>query len=132
MNIKYSTWQRIDLHIHTDWSKKTKDNDYTGSFSVKILHEKLKAEAVQIFSLTDHNIINLPAYKEYYENYNSENDPLLLLGIELDIQRNDKTYHSLLIFNYSDYENVKDINKRLEGFYKEKKMGIKSRKLNID
>ncbi|MBC2705139.1 hypothetical protein [Desulfobacula sp.] len=132
MNIKYSNWQRIDLHIHTDWSKKTKNNDYTGTFSVKTLHEKLKEEEVQIFSLTDHNIINLPAYKEYYENYNSENDPLLLLGIELDIERNYKTYHSLLIFNYSDYENAKDINKRLEDSYKEKKLGIKSRKLNID
>lgn len=132
LNNKYSVWQKIDLHIHTDWSKQTKENDYTGTFSVKILHEKLKEQDVQIFSLTDHNIINIPAYKEYFETYHSETDPLLLLGIELDIEREDKTYHSLLIFNCSNSVYAEDINKRLEDKFSEKTLSLKKRKLTID
>lgn len=30
--MSYSDWQKIDLHILTDWSRKTKENDYNGSF----------------------------------------------------------------------------------------------------
>lgn len=132
MENKYSVWQKIDLHIHTDWSKKTKDDDYRGDFSVQMLHEKLKQQEVEIFSLTDHNIINLPAYKEYYETYHSESDPLLLIGIELDIERTDKTYHSLLIFNRSGYEYAEEISGRLERKFREKGLDLKQRKLTID
>lgn len=132
MSNKYSVWQKIDLHIHTDWSKKTKENDYKGNFSVQTLQEKLIEQEVQIFSLTDHNIINLPAYKEYYEDFSSESDPLLLLGIELDIERNDKTYHSVIIFNCSDYFYAEDINSRLERKFNEKALDLKLRKLTID
>lgn len=132
MSNKYSVWKKIDLHIHTDWSKQTKENDYTGIFSVQILYERLKGQQVEIFSLTDHNIINLPVYKEYYERFNSESDPLLLLGIELDIERKDKTYHSLLIFNCNNYSYAEDINNRLENKFKEKDLELKDRKLTID
>jgi predicted ATP-dependent endonuclease of OLD family len=132
MNNKYSFWQKIDLHIHTDWSKKTKNNDYSGIFSVKMLHEKLTEQKVEIFSLTDHNIINLGAYKEYYEKFCSDSDSLLLLGIELDIERNDKTYHSLLIFDCDNYDSAKRINDRLEEKFKEKDLPIMERKLTIE
>lgn len=132
LKIKYSVWQKIDLHIHTDSSKKTKENDYKGIFSVKTLHEKLKEQDVQIFSLTDHNIINLPAYKEYFETYNSETDPLLLLGVELDIERKDKTYHSLLIFNCSNSTYAEKINDRLEDKFSTKSLPLKERKLTIE
>jgi hypothetical protein len=129
---KYSDWQKIDLHIHTDLSKKTKDNDYKGSFSVETLREKLKDQGVKIFSLTDHNIINIDAYKEYYGTYSPETDPLLLLGIELDIEREGKTYHALLIFNYSDNDSIENINKRIEDKFDEKSLSFKERKLSLD
>lgn len=132
MDNKHSVWQRIDLHIHTDWSIETKEDDYKGNFSVQTLHKKLEEQEVKIFSLTDHNIINLPAYKEYYETFKSESSPLLLLGIELDIERNDKTYHSLVIFNCTEYDCVENINNRLEGKYREKGLNLKERKLTID
>ncbi|MGL1931806.1 MAG: hypothetical protein OCC45_08605 [Desulfotalea sp.] len=132
LNNNYSVWQKIDLHIHTDLSKTTKNNDYKGLFSVDTLHEKLIEQDVRIFSLTDHNIINLPAYQEYYNNFNSEQDPLLLLGIELDIERNDKTYHSLLIFNCSNFEEVERLNERLENKFVEKKLSLNNRKLTVD
>lgn len=128
----YSDWQKIDLHIHTDWSKRTKQGDYKGSFSIETLYEKLVEQNVQIFSLTDHNIINLPAYKKYYKNHNSKSDPLLLLGVELDIERKEKTYHSLLIFNYCNYEKAVDVNDRLEKIYEEKNANIKKRTVSID
>jgi hypothetical protein len=120
-NKKYSDWLRIDLHIHTDLSKKTKTNDYKGIFSVNTLKERLKANEVQIFSLTDHNIVNIQAYEEYYDHY-TDNDPLLLLGVELDILGTSKTYHSLLIFNYTTKEKAKDIGQKLENKFTAKKI----------
>jgi len=128
----YSVWFKIDLHIHTDLSKKTKKGDYNGNFSIKILHKKLKDQDVQVFSLTDHNIINTQAYEEYYTKYTSETDPLLLLGIELDIDRKGKTYHALLIFNYNDINSVKNVSNRLENKYKEKSLNFNERKLSLD
>ena len=98
MNI-YSDWFKVDLHIHTDYSKKTKVNDYQGNFSITVLKQKLKDNNVELFSMTDHNIINTAAYKWYYDNY-EEGDPKLLLGCEFDIEvpeSNKKTtYHSLI------------------------------------
>ena len=64
MGQKYSDWFKIDLHIHTDKSKETKEGDYKGVFSVDTLKTKLKENGVRIFSLTDHNIVNVDAYRE--------------------------------------------------------------------
>lgn len=134
---KYSDWLKIDLHIHTDWSKKTKIDDYKGSFTVETLKQKLKNNDVGIFSLTDHNIINVDAYKEYYESYNELEDPLLLLGVELDLEiehNGDMNgYHSLLIFREATIDNVNSISEKIEDVYT--RLGITdsfSRKLNIE
>ena len=136
MKKKYSDWLKIDLHIHTDWSKKTKENDYQGDFSISRLKEKLIENEVSVFSLTDHNIINIDAYKEYYKDYDVTKDPLLLLGVELDIvvsgNTGSKTYHSLLIFNYTSVEDAENINQRLENCYTQKTIPAKERKLTID
>ncbi len=135
MNKKYSDWLKVDLHIHTDWSKKTKENDYKGNFSVDTLKEKLIQNNVGIFSLTDHNIINTDAYKEYYEKY-TEGDPLLLTGIELDIEveyeGSLRSYHTLLIFNNSTFEKTEEISNKLERKYPEKGItNLFERKLNF-
>ena len=99
---KYSDWFKVDLHIHTDWSKKTKTNDYQGDFDIGTLKQKLIENEVKLFSMTDHNIINTEAYTKYYENY-EEGDPLLLIGCEFDIEvpesGENETYHSLIIFD---------------------------------
>ena len=78
----YSDFLRLDLHIHTDKSKETKENDYKGNFSVQTLYDKMTENHVGILSLTDHNIINVEAYTEYYGTYTGEEDPLLLIGVE--------------------------------------------------
>lgn len=62
---KYSEWFKVDLHIHTDFSKQTKTNDYQGHFDINILKQKLIENDVKLFSLTDHNIINVDAYRNY-------------------------------------------------------------------
>ena len=133
---KYSDWLKIDLHIHTDWSRKTKENDYKGNFSVATLKEKLISNGVQIFSLTDHNIINIEAYKEYYKDFNINTDPLILIGVELDIvvknDSSEKTYHSLLIFNNPSLDYAIDLSQRLEKKYSELTFPDKERKLTID
>lgn len=127
----YSDFLRVDLHIHTDMSKKTKENDYKGIFSVQSVYEKMVENDVSIFSLTDHNIINVAAYKEYYESYTDE-DPLLLIGTELDIYVGGERYHSLIIFCHHDIENVNRINDTLENYYTAKGAALKDRSITLD
>src|SRR5699024_11163499 len=104
--------------------------------SVDRLKQRLKENEVAIFSLTDHNIINVDAYTEYYKDYNPIEDPLLLVGVELDInvkvEDREKVYHSLLIFNYSEVTGVKEVSDRLEKIYAGKQIDKKKRVLNID
>lgn len=130
-NNKYSDWLKIDLHMHTIKSKETKTNDYKGDFDVSTLKAKLKENEVEIFSLTDHNIINVEAYEEYYNSY-TDNDPLLLVGVELDIKGDKNSYHSLLIFNASTVEEVQDISEKLEKKYTELDQDKFSRMLNFE
>ena len=116
----YSDWLKIDLHIHTDKSKETKSGDYKGTFSIDVLKQKLKENKVEIFSLTDHNIINVDAYREYYASYNPAIDPLLLLGVEIDLKGPSKKFHTLLIFNASEINVVERISNVLEDTYTSK------------
>lgn len=119
----FSDWQKIDLHIHTDKSNETKDNDYKGIFSVSTLKEKLRDNNVSIFSLTDHNIINVEAYKEYVNMYQaSAKDPFPLIGFEADILHRDRTYHALLIFEKDIVKNKEFIQtcaEKVEELYKD-------------
>ncbi len=135
MSVPYSEWLKIDLHVHTDWSCKTKSNDYSGNFSVDTLKEALVENEVAIFSLTDHNIINIDAYKQYYATCDVCVDPLLLVGVELDIivgVNDEKTYHSLIVFNHSSEEQARLIHEKLEQKYKEKNADLLERTLTID
>ena len=130
----YSEWHKIDLHIHTSFSKKTKQNDYWGKFSIDTLKDRLRSNDVDIFSLTDHNIFNLEAYEEYYKTAD-ENAPLLLIGIELDIavdhNNGNKGYHSLIIFNNPTYEHVTQLSKHLESRYMERGLSFEERSLTF-
>lgn len=134
MSDSYSNWFRVDLHIHTDWSRKTKTGDYTGNFTVPVLHQKMTENEVLVFSLTDHNIINIDAYQEYYFSYSGENDPLLLVGVELDIivdVETPETYHTLIIFNLSSADGAQRVHDSLEQKYSEKGLGPTERVLTM-
>ena len=120
---KYSDWLKIDLHIHTDKSNLVKNHDYDGEFDLAVLKSKLIGNEVKIFSLTDHNIINVDAYCQYYDDF-EEGDPILFVGCEFDIkvkQENgsDLTYHTLLIFNEKTKEKVHEINEVIERHFTE-------------
>ena len=132
---KYSDWFKVDLHIHTDHSKQTKTNDYQGHFDINILKQKLIENDVKLFSLTDHNIINVDAYKIYYENY-SDGDPKLLIGCEFDIEVPESgkpvTYHSVIVFENDNYEDVVIISNKIEALYAKKGGAKTERKINID
>lgn len=136
---------KIDLHIHTDYSNMTKNNDYIGSFSVKRLVEKLDEFDIQMFSMTDHNIFNVNDYKEYYNLYSENSDRIALIGVELDIFREEvllneiknsknnkdrefQKYHALLIFKS---QNINDLNEKLEKMYKQIMVDYKN-KFNDD
>ena len=131
---KYSDWFKVDLHIHTDWSKKTKTNDYQGNFDIGTLKKKLIENEVKLFSMTDHNIINIDAYIEYYKNY-KEGDPLLLVGCEFDIEvpesGKNETYHSLIIFDKNSIEDVITISEKVEKIF-EGNTNLQDRKITID
>lgn len=132
---KYSDWFKVDLHIHTDFSEKTKTNDYQGDFDVSVLKKKLIENKVKLFSMTDHNIINTQAYEKYYSNY-SEGDPKLLIGCEFDIEvpesGNPKTYHSVIVFENKTTEDVNIISNKLEELFTRKGIGLTERKIVID
>lgn len=132
---KYSDWFKVDLHIHTDLSRKTKTNDYQGNFDIAILKQKLLDNDVKLFSLTDHNIINVDAYKNYYSSY-SNNDPKLLIGCEFDVivpdSGTDKTYHTLIIFENDTLEDVQNISAKIENLYTQNNLDFVDRVLTID
>lgn len=118
--VKFSKWIKADLHIHTDWSLKTKQNSYQGRFSVDVLLGKLKEHNVDMISLTDHNIINVDAYEEIMSKCG---DIRVLVGVELDValtfddltgyvrevtshhgrRISRKPFHVLVIFRSSDF-----------------------------
>ena len=138
---KYSDWFKVDLHIHTDWSKKTKTNDYQGNFDIGTLKQKLIENGVKLFSMTDHNIINTDAYIEYYKDY-KEGDPLLLIGCEFDIEVSEsdikvsefdkkETYHSLIIFDKNSIEDVTTISEKVEEIFGGN-TNLQDRKITID
>jgi hypothetical protein len=132
---KYSDWFKVDLHIHTDFSKKTKTNDYQGNFDVSALKNKLIENDVKLFSLTDHNIINTDGYKNYYNAY-QEGDPKLLIGCEFDIEVPESgkniTYHSVIVFENDSVEDVELISNKIEDLFTLKGFILTDRKIIID
>ncbi|MGJ1292500.1 MULTISPECIES: PHP domain-containing protein [Sphingobacterium] len=131
----YSDWFKVDLHIHTDFSKKTKTNDYQGNFDIDILKQKLIDNDVKLFSLTDHNIINVDAYKAYISSF-KKGDPKLLIGCEFDIEVPESpktiTYHSVIIFENDSIQDVELISKKIEDLYFSKGSIITDRRITID
>jgi len=91
----FSKWLKTDLHIHTDLSKMTKPSpsEYIGDFNIDQLHDKLLENRINMFSLTDHNIINTDAYKNYYEKYS---DIFCFVGVEVDVAINSDNLKSYI------------------------------------
>lgn len=106
--MSYSNWLKMDLHIHSHESNKTKDNDYDG---VPLTYEKLitalESEKVNFFSITDHNTINSELYNELIDKREKllEKNINFIVGVELDfndIEVHDKDFHMLTFFDSYD------------------------------
>lgn len=106
----------MDLHIHSIESNKYKNNDYKGpEYDVKTLKSKLLKENINLFSITDHNCINVKLYNELLKHQNDllKNNLNFVVGCELDIRDNeiyDKVFHCLVFF---DTYNIDKINRIL-------------------
>lgn len=111
----YSKWLKTDLHIHSHASKKTKDNDYDGEdLTYEKLLEALKREKVNLFSITDHNTINIPLYTELISKQKEliDNDLNFIIGAEIDFfddEIHNEIFHMLVYFNTYELDIISSI-----------------------
>lgn len=105
---EHSTWNRVDLHIHSKKSNEVKGNDYRGEeYSAEDLLKKLSENDIKIniFSITDHNCINDRLYKEIQSlillaPYNNQIN--YVIGVELDVYDTniyEDVFHCLCFFD---------------------------------
>lgn len=125
-----SKWLKMDLHIHSSESNITKgEGDYEGGkYKAKDLFLQLRKEQINLFSITDHNILNLDLYEELLEQKELflKNNMNFVVGVELDI-KDEKIYsepfHALLFFNSYDLKKIKKIIREIipeeNGIYRE-------------
>lgn len=139
----YSTWNKVDLHIHTDMSRVTKDNDYEGEFSIDLLCKNVKNCDVRLISLTDHNILNCEAYEKL-----SNKDIEYLVGMELDVSISEsdlveyinklkansgekisvKLFHALVLFRTKNYQKISE---QLERMFKKISKNVLNDKIDL-
>ncbi|MCP4181135.1 MAG: PHP domain-containing protein [bacterium] len=106
--MSYSKWLKMDLHIHSHESNKTKNNDYDGgTLTYERLVAGLSKENVNLFSITDHNTLNLELYKELLSKRHEliEKNMNFIIGAELDFEDDevhDKVFHMLTFFDTDD------------------------------
>lgn len=107
-----SKWLKTDLHIHSHMSKRTKENDYDGhDLTYEKLMEALKREEVNLFSITDHNTLNLMLYTELISKREDlmKNELNFIIGAEIDFfdeKIHDKVFHMLVYFDTFDLDKV--------------------------
>lgn len=81
-------WMLLDMHMHSEYSKKNKDGDKdkVKEMSAKEFVDILKNHGVEIFSITDHNYFSTQYYNEI-DSYISNNkiNMKLINGVELDV-----------------------------------------------
>jgi len=111
----YSKWLKTDLHIHSHISNQTKLHDYEGS---ELTYEKLVTALVKkqinIFSITDHNTINIPLYSELLSNREDlvKQNINFVIGAEVDFEDkrvHDKVFHMLVYFDTCDLDRIAKI-----------------------
>lgn len=107
---RISTWNGVDLHIHSKYSNRVKDNDVRGpEYTAEDLLKTLKEKDISIFSITDHNSINQSLYKEIKEELkkNDFENMGYVIGVELDVfdtSIHDKVFHCLMFIDVNDVE----------------------------
>lgn len=143
-----SDWNKVDLHIHSYESNKIKNNDFKLPYRCKdgteikldnaenyldALIEKIKTDEINIFSITDHNIINFEVYDKLLNEYQDILKDLnsnFLCGIEIDVKDKliSKPFHMLIIFKEYNRQKLEQFLEKLN----EKKKDVVTGKVNID
>ncbi len=116
-----SVWLKIDLHVHSHVSNRTKQGDYDGcDLTYEKLVKALKREQINLFSITDHNTINIELYTELIRRRKEliNNNLNFIIGAEIDFMDeaiHDDIFHMLIMFDTFD---LKKIEKVLTDVYK--------------
>ena len=97
-------YNRIDLHIHSYNSGKTKSGDYeitknSTIENIPTLIKKLNDNEINMIAITDHNIFDKRLYKELKKCENKSSLKKVLPGVELDLIINDISVHTICVFN---------------------------------
>ena len=101
---------KLDLHIHSIYSKKDKKLVSNNTVeNIPVLMEKLEKENVNMIAITDHNAFSYELYNEIKSNMGKCKTLVKVLpGIEFDVDLLEKRIHVVSIFDDLD-ENKEEI-----------------------
>ena len=118
MNRIVNSLIKVDLHIHSEYSKK--DGDLVSNNTkenIPILMEKLEKEKVNMIAITDHNVFNFDLYDTLVNNMSlCKTLQSILPGIEFDVFENGARFHVIAIFDDTNKDKLKDIEKILQKY----------------
>lgn len=117
MNKIVKSAQKIDLHIHSYYSKHKDGNlvEYNKIDNTNVLIKKIIEKKINIFSITDHDVFSYDLYKNLKIEEEKDNCiKKVLPGIEFSVSfqqstLKEKTVHVIAIFDDSDEEKLMNI-----------------------
>lgn len=129
MNSKGSEWHVWDLHFHTPSSYDYKDKTVLNSDIIA----EMKRNAVTVFAITDHHVIDVERYKEL-KNLGIKEGITVLPGIEfLSDARGKDPIHFIGIFSEnSNIENIWGQIKHKTDIHKVESEGLKENEIYCD
>lgn len=118
-------YTKVDFHIHS-YSSKTKSGDKNLTKdntleNIDVLFKPMDNSGVNVFSITDHNTFNFQMYEEIKNlikcpTFKYTNIKNILPGVEFDLDLDDEKsrIHATCIFDDSNEEKLKLINKKIQ------------------
>lgn len=99
---------KLDLHIHSVYSKKDKELVSKNTIeNIPLLMERLNEEKVNMIAITDHNVFNYLMYDEVVKNMHlCDSLKSVLPGIEFDVDENGARFHVIAIFDNTQKEKL--------------------------
>lgn len=110
---------KVDLHIHSVYSKTKDDISLVGNNTIEntdVLIKKLKENNIDLFSITDHDYFSYELYAKLKTYETNGEFKKILPGIEFSVgfeneQKEMKQVHVICIFDDSEEEKIKNIKK---------------------
>ncbi|MFV0287976.1 MAG: PHP domain-containing protein, partial [Mycoplasmatales bacterium] len=103
---------KIDLHIHSEYSKHKDRNKVESNTieNINVLLTNLKQNEINLAAITDHDYFSF----ELYERLIMQEEIKFLPGIEFSVAlEKGKSVHVIAIFDDKDIEEIKLINEKL-------------------